>query len=66
MRFPSSNSAINTVILVLMAVAWLYTEVSEHLARDDFKQTVYDFMVEIEHDRLLERVQDLEAREREE
>ena len=63
MTFLSNHSKINTLILILMAAAWSYTEISEYLARDEFKQTVYDFMIEIEHDRLLERVQELESRE---
>jgi len=44
MTFISKHSKLNTVILVLFAIAWLYTEVTEYIKRDDFKLEIIDFM----------------------
>jgi DNA-binding HxlR family transcriptional regulator len=43
-----------------MASAWLYTEIVEHVKRDAFKVEIIEFMSMIEHDRLLQRVSELE------
>ena len=63
MTFLSDHSKVNTVLLVLMALAWFYTEVSEHVKRDAFKQDIMEFIETIDHDQLLRRVQDLEDKE---
>ena len=60
MTFPFNSSKTNTVILIIFLVFWVYTEVTEDVEREHFQQTVLDFMVTIEHDRLLYRVQQLE------
>jgi len=43
-----------------MASAWLYTEVTEYIKRDAFKQEIVKFIKTIEHDQLLRRVKELE------
>ena len=60
MPFHAKFPKVNTFILALFFTLWAYTEIAEYLARDSFKEEVAAFMVEIEHDRLLYRVQQLE------
>ena len=61
MQFPSSSSKVNTIILLIFLAMWIYTEVTEDIERNEYRRTVFDFMQEVEHDRLLERVIELEA-----
>ena len=56
----SNPVRLNTVILVLLCTAWLYTEVTEHIKRAAFKKEIIEFIDTIEHDQLLERVNALE------
>ena len=44
MRYLNSVPKLNTVILILFAIAWLYTEIEEYNARADYKQEVDRFM----------------------
>jgi len=60
MTFLSDHSRVNTVILILIASAWLYTEIVEHIKRDAFKQEIVEFIERIDHDMLLKRVEKLE------
>ena len=61
MVFPFSSSRTNTVILLIFLAVWTYTEITEEAARQKFKTEISEFIIEIEHDRLLKRVQELEA-----
>jgi thiaminase len=58
--FLSDHGKINTAILLLMASAWLYTEIIEHVKRDAFKTEIVEFIETIKHDQLLRRVRELE------
>jgi len=60
MSFLSKHLKLNTAILVLMASAWLYTEITEYVKRNEFKQEIIEFMDIIKHDQLLNRVTELE------
>jgi len=44
MTFISKHANLNTVFLILIAIAWLYTEVTEYIKRDTFKAEVIEFM----------------------
>jgi len=44
MTFLSKHAKLNTLILILFAIAWLYTEVTEYMKRDEFKAEVIEFM----------------------
>ena len=44
MTFLSKHANINTAFLILIAAAWLYTEVSEYIKRDNFKSEIVEFM----------------------
>ena len=61
MNYVSNPSATNTILLIIFLAVWTYTEITESNAREEFNQKVFDFMQEVEHDRLLERVIELEA-----
>ena len=60
------KSGITLGLIILFLIAWVYTEVSEHLNRDKFKAEVIDFMdrgnrfTQEDGDALIRRLDDLE------
>ena len=66
MRFLSSSSRFNTAIILIFFAAWLYTEVTEYIERDEFYVEVTDFMYKGDRftsedgQELLHRIEELE------
>ena len=44
MRYLNSGSKINTAILILFLAAWLYTEITEHIKRQDFVEEIQAYL----------------------
>ena len=48
MSWKNVKTDINTVLLVIFLGAWLYTEITEDVARDDFQGTLIERIERIE------------------
>ena len=48
MNWKNVKTDINTVLLVVFLGAWLYTEITEDVARDDFQGTLIERIERIE------------------
>lgn len=48
MNWKNVKADINTVLLSLFLIAWLYTEVSEYRDRDNFESTLIERIERIE------------------